>query len=230
MKTKVQLFFLAMVLGMACTPTIGDKLEVSLDPLAYKMEEALGQWTSKETALGGADRDRDATWLDVGIRYKYAVLKEFVNPEMMKKVAGVPVFVSGPHTEGIDYNSSEFGHYNPLFLKRVKGVLKTALQREAFNSLAQSIYDSKLKVMTRTYYRAYQAMKKEGDAVEKYGTTYDQEAFRTYADSEEKVGYDWYESVVAPGFWVRRMADGTDATFFELIDMVVKAYDKDFKG
>lgn len=193
------------------------------------MERAMSLWSVKKAQNANPELATDGTWLDVGIRYKYLLLKDYVNIKTLGKLAGVPVFSKGPHSVEVNYNANEFGYYNPAFLAKVKAALKKGMNNTVFNNLAQTFYNNELKGMARTYYRAFVYLNNQENVIEQYGGNYDGEAFRSYADSEEKLGYDWYESDVAPGFWVRRKIDGTDKTFFEILQMVMSTYDSDFK-
>lgn len=228
MKTKLTLAIATIICFIACTPSIQPKIEVQLDPLEFKIEESISVWKGEKAQKGSPDRTTDGTWIDVGIRYKYFILKKYVNIQMLGKVAGVPVYTSGPHKDGVDFNSSDFGRYNPAFLKKVKNVLLTAMKRESFNKIAQNLYDNELKSMARTYHRAYKYAKSLNKYEHEFGGPYVQEEFREYADKEAKAGYDWYESVTAPGFWSRRVGGGTDKAFIELLELVLNKYDKDF--
>ena len=228
MKIKIIFITTVIISTLACTPSIQPKLETQLDPLEFKIEEAIGLWFPEKSQKGEPDRSVDGTWLDVGIRYKYFILKKYVNIQMLEKVAGVPVYTSGSHKNGIDFNSTDFGQYNPEFLKKVKKVLLTAMKREGFNKLAQTFYNNELKNMARTYHRAYKHMKSLNSDEYEFGNTYNQEEYRKYADNEVNAGYDWYESVTAPGFWSRRIANKTDKAFIELLEIVLTKYDKGF--
>jgi hypothetical protein len=220
----IHLNYIALV---ACTPSMQPKIESQLDPLELKIEEAIVAYKKEKAQKGEPNRDVDGTWLNVGIRYNYFILKKYVDIKLLEKVAGVSIYTKGPHKDGINFNSAEeFGHYNPEFLKKVKNALLAAMKREAFNKLAQKIYDTDLKNMARTYHRAY-GYTTTLDGY-KFGKPYDAEEFRTYADEEEKGGYDWYESVTAPGFWSRRVSDKTDKAFLEILEIVINKYDKGF--
>ena len=234
MKTKLSILTAVIILFAACSPTLDAILTevekattVQLNSLSTKMQEAMGAWDTEIAKNKTPDRGTDGTWLDVGVRYKYFVLKDYVNIQLIQQLAGVPIYTKGPHTTAVNFNATEFGHYNPAFLTKVQNTLDDAIQIEAFNAVAQTFYDKELKQMTRTFYRAYKHIQSSGG---KYSAaSYDQEDFRSYADGEEKAGYDWYESVTAPGFWVRRKADGTDAQFVKLLKTVLTKYDAGFE-
>lgn len=232
MKTKLSVLTAVVILFTACSPTLDTILTevekvtaVQLNSLSSKMKEGMEAWDIEIAKNKTPDRNTDGTWLDVGVRYKYFVLKDYVNVQLIKELAGVPIYTKGPHQTAVNFNATEFGHYNPEFLTKVQNTLDDATQIEAFNTIAQVFYDKELKQMTRTFYRAYKHIQTNGD---KYSVKYDQEEFRSYADSEEKAGYDWYESVTAPGFWVRRKADGTDTQFVQLLKTVLAKYDAEF--
>ncbi len=193
--------------------------------LGATIQNALSSWTSAKSKKGEMIRSVDHTWLNFGIRYNYAILKDYININKLATITGEPVFVSGPHTNGIDYNSAEFGHYNPAFLTKVKTTLEKSMKNKLFNTIASKYYNDEVAEMATIYYRAYLHLQKEGDIIEKYGNNYDQETFRAYADSERKLGYNWYQSDVAAGFWVRRAIDGTDKQFFEILKMVMMKYE-----
>ena len=119
MKTKIIFITTIVISFLACTPSIQPKIEAQLDPLEFKMEESIGVWKGEKLQKGEPDRTVDGTWLNVGIRYKYFILKKYVNVQMLEKVSGVPVYASGPHKEGIDFNSTDFGRYNPEKLDNI---------------------------------------------------------------------------------------------------------------
>lgn len=228
---KIKTLFMLSVVAIlaACSPEVVSTINSVLNPLGVTMKDAMTAWDAKKAELGEPSRDEDGTWLDVGVRYKYAVLKEFVNIRNLERVTGHKVYVKGPHDTDLNYDSDKIGYYNPDFLRSVSSSLTVSITNEAFNKVAQKFYDSQLKQMTRTYYRAYTHVNNNANAVVDDNDYYDVENFRSYADSEEKAGYDWYESIVAPAFWVRRKKDGTDMQFLGLITMVLEKYDPDFK-
>ncbi len=228
MKSRlVRLTGFATVL-FVCFSFILPKWGIVNHPLEAILTDALNNWDAKLEEKGGPDRDADGTALEEGLRYKYAVLNEYMNINRLGEIMGVPVFLKGPHSDGVDYESDEFGHYNPAFLNQVRDALSAAKDNSAFNAIVQPFYNSQLKSTARTYYRAYKYLESEDDILGKYGDYYDGEAFRGYADIEEAEGFNWYESATAPGFWVRRKIDGTDKIFFEILNMMLKKYDSGF--
>lgn len=54
-----------------------------------------------------------------------------------------------------------------------------------------------------------------------------QEVFRQDAGFMEREGHDWYETVVAHGFWIRRYMDQTHPLFIELLQQLLTLFDPD---
>lgn len=198
----------------------------SFNPLESLVMEAMTNWEAKKAEVGSLS----STGLEVGLRYKYGVLNEYFNIHRLEGLLGLRVFEKGPHEKEMNFDSDEFGHYNPAFLGQLEYVMNNALGNSAFDAIGKPFYTKELQGTARTYYRAYMYLQKESNVISKYGEYYNGEAFRGYADVEEAEGYDWYESATAPGFWVRRRIDGTDKTFFSMLEKVMKAYDTEFLG
>lgn len=195
------------------------------------------------------NRDTDGTWLDVGLRSKYAMAKNYASLEILETTFGMPVFLRGPHGEQMDFNSNtSFGYYNPAFIQALQTSLTSALENPMFRKVLKQVYGQHLKSMALTYQDAYRYLNEDAAQLEalqmKYlwmlgqpeGTTAGsfQEEFRDYAtngyfaDKVAATAYkkknpneDWYEKVTAPGFWLRRSIDGTDKQFYELLNRLI---------
>lgn len=262
MKKIVTYAFLFTILLAACTPSIPPKLESTLSPMEYQIHQAFGIWDNEVERLGTPDKTTHSTWLDVGVRYHYAALKDVVLLENLKAAAKVAIFNGGPHGESINFNSeNSFGYYNPDFLKEVEKAMEQFIANPISKSLGQSVYDNQLKDLARGYYKAYLFLKNnpqiprypanEGasktmplsevtstyaDLVQHehnratLGTPgdYIQDIFESYARAMEKEGDDGYIASTAPGFWVRRMIDGTSKQFASILVDVMKVYDDAF--
>jgi len=188
--------------------------------------------------------EKMASWLpDVGVRSKYYYLNSQLSISILKTLTGEPVFVSGPHKKEINYYSeTEFGHYNPEFIKIVSKTFDQLVKNENFMSISQEIYENDFKNISRIYYLAYKELKAnkkhKKEVTTKYlelietqsdsPSYYLQEEFREFAETHEKAGYDVYEGFTAPGFWIRRGIDKTDKQFYKLLVKVLKNYDEDF--
>lgn len=258
MKKIVSIFCCAiLIILVGCQPTIPVKDEVKLTAYEFKMNEVAGLWESKINEFGNLDRERDGTWLGFGLRFQYAVLKDYASLEKIQEVAKLDVFNSGPHANGLNYASkNDFGHYNPAFVKKTFQTLKRVSKAPGFKKLGQKIYDGQLSGMAKSYYKAYQFINSSpkippyprnsaeaptslDEVIQIYRNKmategedagdYIQEVFRPYSDSAEKADLDWYLSNVAAGFWVRRKMDGTYESFFELLEYVINTYDAEFE-
>lgn len=200
----------------------------AFNPLESLVKEAMTNWDAKKAEVGTSIAS--STSLEVGLRYKYGVLNEYLNIHRLEGVLGLEIFEKGPHNGEINFNSDEFGHYSPPFLSQLEYVMDNSMGTSAFDMVGEPFYKKELQGTARTYYRAYLYLQREDNIIEKYGKNYDGEVFEGYANVEEAEGYDWYESATAPGFWVRRAIDGTDKAFFRMLEKVMRAYDADFLG
>jgi len=252
----LKLFTLAALLILvACTPTMDVKDEAKMSPMQYQMEQGMGAWDAK-TSTFDVDKSKHGTWLNFGLRFHYAALKDLVTIENLEKAAGVKIFKSGPHGSDLNFKSAgNFGHYNDAFIKNIAKTFKRAATNQAFNKLGQATYNSQMKNLAQVYYKTYKHLKSGADYSPNYAHTkgkrvsldeiknmylakmkegeegrsgnYLQSAFHGLA---EKIGGDsdnWYLSNVAAGFWVRRMIDGTDDEFISLLETIMNEYDKE---
>ena len=102
--------------------------DASTSPLFYKIKELTYLWDLLVDSHT-IDRATDDTWLEVGLRAKYAVAKKYATIEMVEAAAGMPVFNRGPHGATLDFNSNyTFGYYNPEFLATEKSSCKLPLK------------------------------------------------------------------------------------------------------
>ena len=201
------------------------------NPLLHKIGQGMIGWRSLVYyGNQNLNYDDDGTTVEVGLRYNYAMLKGILNIRTLERLTGEKVFKKGPHGETLDYDADEFGHYNVVFLERMKGFLYGAMNSKIFTKLAQPFYDDQLKGMMRDYYNAYQFIQKEDNIVEKYGTYYNRTACNEFAYAAEKDGFDWFNSNTALGFWGRRTADGTAGYFLQIIETVMDKYDPGYRN
>jgi hypothetical protein len=184
-------------------------------------------------------------WLQVGLRERYGCIQETVNFGVLERLTGEAVFLTGPHSGGLDLTAqNEFGHYNPAFLKKAGQALDEMMKDKAFNDKIQAFYDAELKNTFRLYFIAYDTPKDV--ALGKYRgivaaanpncaggflcqpSFFLQEQFRPFAEDMERQGYNVYEGFTAPGFWVRRDIDGTSTQFYGLLKKFMQKYDNEF--
>lgn len=227
------------------TPPMPEK---DLDDGVYKLMEVASLWNLLNYEYE-PNRDRDATWLDAGLRSKYGTAKLYASLEMMEGAFGVPVFVSGPHTEHMNFNSqTSFGHYNPEFINLLTTKVKMVLEEPMFKKVLKNLYDQHFSSLLLTYKDAYSFVHSDPSLFDDIQGDYNglindpkgtsegslQEEFRDYADKRyftpevrklaQKTASpkgDWYEKVTAPAFWIRRSIDGTDKAILDLLDLVI---------
>ena len=244
---KIGLLLFVAVMLIAAVP-IGQR------ELKKQYLKVVNEWENAAAEYPEPNYDTDETWLNVGLRYKYALVKDYLSIEMLETLSGQKVFLeSGAHGDGLNFNNSNFfGHYNPRFVNTVHESLISFLMNTD-KDLTQDVYDNHLQMTARNYLLAYQFVN-SGDIivwqekewtkedimvtyqnilrgkVEEYGNGADflNEIYRAYADSAEADGYDWYEADTAPGFWIRRSIDKTDDDFIGLLKAVFEEMDAEF--
>ncbi len=195
------------------------------------------------------NRERDATWLEVGFRAKYAKAKNYISLEILEAVFGVPVFIKGPHKDQMNFNSTtSFGYYNPEFITKVKLSVDEIFENPVFKAAAKKVYHENFRSMALTYLDAHRYLNDSPEYLKELKTKYLQEiaqpggttngslqeTFRDYADhgefadAAEQRAYetlnpnaDWYEAVTAPAFWLRRSIDGTDGQIENLLGWII---------
>ena len=246
MKLKTLLITaLATALGIfACTTKPG----FSSERLNDKIKLAVADWQNM-SANANLEPESIKSWVpESGIRGRYQIAKQVLSKSVLESILGEKAFLSGPHEDGMDYNSSrKFGHYNPKFLTELQKHLANLYSNKIFVDYAQALYDSELKQYLRTYYLAYEVGANNQEAMAGYSAIlatepkqysestflsepsyYLQEAFRGFAESIEAEGYDVYEGFTCPGFWVRRSIDGTADEFYQLLTLTIKTFDPEF--
>jgi hypothetical protein len=208
---------------------------VNTDPKLSKILEVASIWEYLSEAYEPI-YDTDATWLNSGLRAKYAMAKKYASLKILESTFGAKVFLKGPHTGGLNFNSTtSFGYYNPDFINKVKAGFKEALTDPNYKRAMSTVYRNYLQGMANTYMDAYRYLNNDPKMLaalkSKYtadmarpGGTLDgsfQETFRSYAeDLEREKGADIFEGFTAPAFWLRRSMDGTAASWFDLLKMV----------
>ena len=209
--------------------------------MIYKLMEVTFLWDLLKEGYEPV-RERDDTWLDVGFRSKYAMVKQYASLAMVEAAFDCPVFIRGPHNGEMNFNDkTSFGYYNPEFVSKLQSSVQSALNNAVFRQAIKQLYQQHLKSMAHTYLNAYSHLNKDGDYLRNLQSQYlmqmaspqgtntgsFQEEFRDYAEALEKSQKaDVYEGFTAPAFWLRRSLDGTDAQLFELLDMIVKELEK----
>ncbi|NDD03802.1 MAG: hypothetical protein EB078_02750 [Proteobacteria bacterium] len=167
-------------------------------------------------------------------RFLYCYLSSLISLDQLQKLAGLPVFASGPHKEKLDFSSRKtFGRYNEKFAKWVLDKVVPNLVDPSFKAAHQETFNgylkpSLLKMQAALNYvfddwerfgrikRAYEEQLNSPNGVESaYKTIY-----LNMAGSSNPLSCS-PESV---GFWVRRSIDGTMATFRSSLGIILNAY------
>lgn len=87
-----------------------------------------------------------------GVRRLYCIAARVVPAPVIERLAGAPVFLSGPHRDGkLDLHSIEFGRYNPAFVRWAADHLVPNVDDPSFRMATQSVYDRHARDLVRTY-------------------------------------------------------------------------------
>ena len=193
-----------------------------------------------------------------GIQNFYCHLKTYCSYAFLAKTAGMPVFISGPHSpDRLDLKSeSDFGHYNPEFVQWLLEWTIPALNDSAFRRLTQPVYDYFVQSLARTYFIVYNKwvhnpdlLKKEIDQYlmrikEKIYPSCDYQKYyyflnpsfkfqeetteSEYSDYDDNDEYDGNVVNTAAAFWIRRFLDGTAEDFYRGLTALIEIYDTDY--
>jgi len=192
-----------------------------------------------------------------GMRNFYCHAMNFIEYRRFAEIAGVPVFISGPHTKDSLVLDSRynFGKYNPEFVARLGDILIPGERDGAFRAATQGIYDDSIRPLARIFFITYRKlMDNPGYLVQEKNDYANAMKTRTL----EPYYYEKYFSFVnceypykgknisdfkGPGFdgicdgnvvktcvafWIRRSMDGTDDEFYAGLEKLLKVYDGDF--
>jgi hypothetical protein len=180
----------------------------------------------------------------MGLRGLYCHLKPKISYQKLQQLAGMPIFLKGPHSESkLNLDAQyEFGYYNPEFVQWFNNeVVSNLTQNLELVKITQPVYDQYLKNQVRSYYLVYLVINSSPRLREaqklKYlelietktlPEMYLQEQFREFADEFASKDFNWYETNTAGGFWIRRSIDETDQYFIAILEQLIEAYDPEF--
>ncbi len=230
---KLTLASALLILATAFT----NSTTTATEPGVFKIMEVTHLWDLLKSNYE-PDRERDGTWLEVGLRSKYAMAKNYASLSILEETFDEDVFLRGPHQGEMDFNSTtSFGYYNPQFIAKAHDAIATALKNPVFSKVAEAFYTKHLRSMAHTYYSGFLYLEQNPeirqDLINEYvlmvaqpggaGDGSLQEHFREFAEELEKGPQkaDVYEAFTAPSFWVRRHIDGTADDFIKLLELVV---------
>ncbi len=190
-----------------------------------------------------------------GIRDLALHLEPIVDLAKIQSLTETPVFLSGPHAKGPDLEASDFGHYNPKFVRWAAQNLIPGATDPVFRDASQGVYDRYLKEMTRVYWRVGTDFDADEELLQRlakeYGAVIDQwkdkdpeagidarfdhlhGATYSYAEAAGQ-GESWmtynasYQAGVAMGFWMRRELDGSRAEFMTMVQTLLQTYDNEY--
>lgn len=233
------LLLILTLAAISCKPLLITGEKASNTILNYKIKEAF-RALDGQPAIDYAFYETNGTYIEEGLRYNYGILKNIASVSILEKAIGEKIFLSGPHQEELNYYSSNsFGYYNPDFWAKVNTVVEYSLKSDGiFKQLGKYVYDQHLQKEVELYHDSYLYLKANKAFTEQLMKDYQkamqdgdsagafiQESFRAYADTKEQLGEDWYVANTAPGFWIRRMIDGTAEQIFDLVKQVKENYD-----
>ncbi len=178
---------------------------------------------------------------DGGIRIFYCHVKTFLNLSVLSRMAGMPVFQSGPHSGdrlNLDARFS-FGRYNPEFVRWLAENAIPAAGDAAFRKRTQPLYDRFAAPLARTCFVVHEALAADPGYLAREKAAYMEGMvegsltplfYERYWDFKglHESGYDGnvVKSVVA--FWIRREIDATRPLFFQGLTKLLETYDADF--
>ena len=242
--------FIVIVTLSACAT---NKSNNYLNNLRDNLSQAALNWNTLN-ANADLSLENINSWIpESGIRGRYQIAKKYISIGFLQEVVGAKVFRKGPHGLEMDYNSNEFGYYNPDFLKKLHIRLENLFANVDFIESTQKLYNSELKYYLRSYYLSYPVAANNLEVISGYKKAmvdpskgaymdglisgpsfYLQESFREFAENTNDAWYntmeeyDAYELFTCPGFWIRRSIDGTESQFYELLVLTLKHYDPEF--
>ena len=178
----------------------------------------------------------------VGFRGRYAAAKRLVSLNLLERITGEPVFLSGPHGRDLELMSNtSFGYYNPKFLNKLLEAIREVASNQELKKQLQPFYDQQLKNYLRVYAQAYKPFAGNRELAEKYkryvesgktGASYYplQNELGPFVKEMASKGYDASEAYAVPSFWVRRTIDGTEDQFAKILFTLMRLFDPEFRG
>lgn len=190
-----------------------------------------------------------------GIRNFWCHHPKRITLAAVRAAAGVDVFLSGPHKgDDLALGDSDFGHYNPAFVKWLVEKVAPNGRDSAGREATQSAYDEKLEPLAEVFWHTLQKAKADPQCFEKEKKAYaDFIAKKTVAagyyerwfyfmnpyfcsrpwrandsfffDNGFDAGVSGNVTKTVVGFWLRRSIDGTMDTFADGLKKLVTAYD-----
>jgi hypothetical protein len=191
--------------------------------------------------------EAEKTWMpEVGMRGFYCHVKKALNTAQLQGLAGVPIFLSGPHNDGVLNLDArfEFGHYNPEFVQWLKQHFLPETLSAEFVENTYPAYNAYVQPLARTYHLVYRILQREAaktkqkqllylkemkeQTLSEFHTTYNYLNFaQQYPELQTHARSD-FEVASAVTFWLRRMIDGTAPDFAAILTQLLSVYDSNF--
>jgi hypothetical protein len=158
-------------------------------------------------------------------------------------LAQVSPFLSGPHKSGkLDLAAkSEFGHYNPDFVRWATRTLVPAADDAALREQTQTVYDLQVRTLARAYFKIWRVISADpawqskeravyGDAMAKGTADWASPVVDLYHQTlgpseQDWGGYDPNTVRSATMWWLRRTLDETAPLWAEGLERLLSTYD-----
>lgn len=204
---------------------------------------SLSAWRTFEDPKDACLQMREYTG-EEGLRALYCHVRDIFSYGHIEELAGMPVFLSGPHGDGkLLVREHTFGHYNPEFIDWVVEELLPQTTDGVYLAATQPIYDAYIRRMARAYHRIFVGLSHNlphFDQERQY--LLDMIAGRrdwSYLGARWQAGnirgilgvdlaaedLNWYHADTAIRFWQRRSIDGTADKMFAALEDVMTIFD-----
>lgn len=206
----------------------------------------LSGWRAFEEPKEACKAMREYTG-EEGLRALYCHVRDIVSYGQIEEMAGIPVFLKGPHEEGkLRVREHSFGHYNPAFIDWVQKELLPAPDDSVYLAATKPIYNQYIRRMARAYHRAfvgwswnhhhfareraYLLEMISGERPWSYmGARFQawdvQSIFGVDIEAEDLNDHHF---ATALRFWQRRSIDGTADQMFDVLEQAMSIYDADW--
>jgi hypothetical protein len=193
-------------------------------------------------ALGNACGDELAYDYGVegGMRNFYCRALQVLPWRQLLTLAPVAPFRSGPHRGGeLDFTArSDFGHYDPDFVRWATVALVPAASDPALRRQTQPVYDAQVRGLARIHYRVWRALFSDRRVLVRERNAYLEAVRRGQADDQASR----YETLLGPPerdfggadpnlvrsaatWWLRRSADETASLWLQGLERLLSTYD-----
>ena len=211
--------------------------DAQADLVLKNIQEIKGK-RSAQTPDSNTDENNAKLWLDISPSFLSGKIRQPIKPEQWQSWSGVPVFLSGPHgPDQIDFlNKSDFGHYNPAFLKWAEEIIPDQPEG-AFYDLTQFAFYSYFSeqferlAINAAILDTMPHFLQEGLAIYKpflasgnHFSPFNHLTKVGVGYSTEFNGRSYYLDQEALAFWIRRSIDGTYDEFQKIVRKIAKVY------